>query len=98
MSGGHFDYKQYDIGQIADSIDQLIINNNKLNEYNYANNFSEKTLNQFRRGTDLCKKAQIFAQRIDWLVSGDDDEESFYNRLKEDLNKLDNESNNEKTI
>jgi hypothetical protein len=32
--------------------------------------------------------AQIYAQRIDWLISGDDGEDSFRERLKEDLEKL----------
>ena len=27
MSGGHFDYAQYKIGQIADMVEQLIIDN-----------------------------------------------------------------------
>jgi hypothetical protein len=34
------------------------------------------------------KIAQVYAQRVDWLVSGDDGEESFITRLDEDLNKL----------
>jgi hypothetical protein len=29
--------------------------------------------------------AQIYAQRIDWLVSGDDNEDSFHKRLAKDL-------------
>ena len=27
MSGGHFNYKQYEIGYIADEVEQLIITN-----------------------------------------------------------------------
>lgn len=30
----------------------------------------------------------IYTQRIDWLLSGDDGEESFHSRLKEELDKL----------
>ena len=37
---------------------------------------------------DLLKKAEVYAQRIDWYISGDDGEESFLRRLKEDLEKL----------
>jgi len=36
----------------------------------------------------MLKKAQIYAQRIDYLISGDDGEESFRERLKEELDKL----------
>ena len=32
--------------------------------------------------------AEAYAQRVDWLVSGDDGEESFHERLKEDLDDL----------
>jgi hypothetical protein len=32
--------------------------------------------------------AEIYAQRIDWLLSGDDGEDSFRKRLKEDLERL----------
>ena len=95
MSGGHFDYQQYQIGQIADSIDQLIINNNIKDEYNYSNDFSKEALDKFKEGADLCRQAQVFAQRIDWLVSGDDGEDTFHKRLKEDLEKL--KENNDQT-
>jgi hypothetical protein len=30
----------------------------------------------------------VYAHRVDWLVSGDDGEESFMKRFDEDLNKL----------
>jgi hypothetical protein len=29
--------------------------------------------------------AKIYAQRVDWFLSGDDGEETFHERLKEDL-------------
>lgn len=32
--------------------------------------------------------ASIYAQRIDWLLSGDDSEDSFKKRLKENLDEL----------
>lgn len=32
--------------------------------------------------------AQVYAQRIDWLLSGDDGEDNFHLRLKEDLANL----------
>ena len=34
------------------------------------------------------KIAQVYAQRVDWLLSGDDGEESFLSRLEEELKKL----------
>jgi len=34
---------------------------------------------------EILKKAKIYAQRVDYLLSGDDGEESFLRRLKEEL-------------
>ena len=89
MSGGHFDYEQYRIQRIADSIEELILSNNsdKLNEYGYpiGCHYSKETIKEFEIGLDHLKKAIIYAHRIDWLVSGDDGEESFHTRLKNDL-------------
>lgn len=78
MSGGYFDYAQYKISEIADSVEQLI----------RENNYSEETKKEFVAGLDALNKAAIYAQRIDWLVSGDDGEESFHRRLAEDLGKM----------
>lgn len=92
MSGGHFDYKQYQIGYIADEVEQLIIDNdsNEKNEWGdlVGNHYSPETIEEFKRGLLLLKQAQVYAQRIDWLVSGDDGEDSFHSRLKSDLGKL----------
>jgi hypothetical protein len=108
MSGGAFDYKQYNISMIADEIEQTIERNGRpktkeelkdeywrgedwykiypedLNHYKYPDDIIE----EFKKGVDMLRKAQIYAQRIDWLISGDDGEESFRERLKEDLDGL----------
>jgi hypothetical protein len=109
MSGGAFDYKQYNITMIADEVEQIILNNGRpktqeelrdqswgrdnswyekypedLNHYKYPDDVIE----EFRKGLDILRKAQVYAQRIDWLISGDDGEESFHKRLKEDLSKI----------
>lgn len=77
MSGGHFDYHQYRIREIAESVEDIIQN------YEYP----PEVLEKIKEGLDALKKAEIYAQRIDWLVSGDDGPETFLRRLKEDLNK-----------
>ena len=88
MSGGHFDYKQYNLDYIADEIEQLIRNNRVEDQYGYSRNFSEETLKEFERAIQMIKVAAVYAQRIDWLVSGDDSEKAFHERLEEDLAKL----------
>lgn len=43
---------------------------------------------EFKKGLKILKMASIYAQRIDWLLSGDDGEDSFKKRLKENLDEL----------
>lgn len=91
MSGGHFDYSQYKISQIAEEIRHLIVccEEKRVNEWgDSVYEFSEETVNEFRKSLEYLDKAFIYAQRIDWLVSGDDGEDSFHKRLKHDLEKL----------
>lgn len=85
MSGGHFDYDQYKIGYIADSIEQLISKDED-------GRYTEETIVQFCTALWLLRRAQIYAQRIDWLVSGDDGEDSFHKRLAFDLAAESNEA------
>ena len=35
--------------------------------------------------------AEIYAARVDWMMSGDDSEESFRERIKEDLEEFEKE-------
>ena len=98
MSGGYFDYKQYELNAIADSIEQVILDyeNKKKSEWddNLQWDFKDPlTIVEFRNAVNLIKKAAIYAQRIDWLLSDDDGEECFHKRLKEVMKKL--EKNND---
>ena len=58
-----------------------------LNHYEYP----PEIIEEFRNAVSALKIAEIYAQRVDWLLSGDDGNESFLRRLKEDLDKLENE-------
>ncbi len=104
MSGGHFDYNQYRIDDIADTIQQALDGQGKEKDssdlwdtYEYYQRHPEEKLNytypekvqkEFKEAIKLLRKAAIYTQRIDWLLSGDDGEESFLERLKDELNKL----------
>jgi hypothetical protein len=89
MSGGHFDYQQYRLSDIADSIECVI--NANLDDANvndvdeWVQSYSKETIAEFKTAVDLLRRAQCYAQRIDWLVSGDDGENTFHERLKEDI-------------
>lgn len=57
----------------------------------YYPDYSKETLQEFKNAIKILKQAEIYAQRIDWLISGDDSEETFHERLKKELNELKNE-------
>ena len=42
----------------------------------------------FKEGVKKLKEAAIYAQRIDWYLSGDDGEECLIRRLKEGLEQV----------
>lgn len=92
MSGGHFHYAQYKIGQIADEIEHLIETNDsdELNDWDdpVGRGYQPEVIERFKLAIATLRKAEVMAQRVDWLVSGDDGEKSFLRRWDEDLNKL----------
>ena len=104
MSGGHFDYDQYRITTIADSIQsELDKQGTKIpkddrwhSEEWYKDHpedliyptYSEETQKEFQNAIKQLRIAAIYAQRIDWFLSGDDGEENFHIRLNEELNRM----------
>jgi hypothetical protein len=92
MSGGHFDYGQYQISTIAETVESLILKNdsNEVGDYGetIGRHYTPETIEEFKKAVALLKVAYTYAQRIDWLVSGDDGEDTFHQRLKNDLEKL----------
>lgn len=102
MSGGKFDYDQYKITTIADTIESELLLQGQLKDkselayldeeylrkypeerYNYIH--PEEVQKEMREGIRLLRLAAIYAQRIDWYLSGDDGPESFLRRLKKEL-------------
>ena len=55
-----------------------------LNHYKH----SDEIIAEFKNAYEALRKAEIYAQRIDWLLAGDDGEESFIERLKSDMEVL----------
>lgn len=98
MSGGRFNYDQYKIGHIAESIESIIERNRKpvekshrwgeWDDREFYHDYPDEVIEKFKEGVKILKQAEVYAQRIDWLVSGDDGEESFLKRLSEDLSKI----------
>jgi hypothetical protein len=85
MSGGHFDYSQHYIKDIAAEIESLIETNDSTD---IGYHYEKETIAKFKEAVKTLRKAAVMAQRVDWLVSGDDGEGSFHRRWDEELNEL----------
>jgi hypothetical protein len=59
--------------------------------------YQDEVMDALKEAVRVLRIAQIYAHRVDWYFSGDDGEESFIERLKEDLNKLENGSKQDNT-
>ncbi len=108
MSGGRFEYNQYKIRAIADSIDWEIrrigkekteeeLKNEfwkdpswyeKYPEDKFHYKYPDEVVREFHKAVYILRLAEIYAQRVDWLLSGDDGDETFIERLAEDKKKL----------
>lgn len=104
MSGGYFEYKQWNIEVLASEISAELKEMGKpipkeallLSDSFYERfpkeltnrNYSDKTKQEFIKAYNLLIQSYVYVKRIDWLLSGDDGEETFHERLKEELNNL----------
>ena len=50
--------------------------------------YPDEVIEKMKEAVKALKIAQVYAQRVDWLLSGDDGEESFLSRLDDELKKL----------
>jgi hypothetical protein len=89
MSGGTFEYKQYQLGYIADQIQEFIVKNGstELDQWGGRQypHFTPETITEFHNAVRYLRIAETYAQRVDWLLAGDDSENTFHARLKHDL-------------
>lgn len=52
---------------------------------------SDETINAMKEVYRQIRIAEIYAERVDWMMSGDDSEECFRERIKEDLAEFEKE-------
>ena len=108
MSGGAFDYNQYKIGYIADSIENTIEKNGRqktreeLKEERWRDpdwykkypedlshhEWRQDVIEKFKEAAYHLRLAEAYAHRVDWLLSGDDGEDTFLRRLTEDITNI----------
>jgi len=91
MSGGTFDYSQYRIIDIYETIQSHIDRQGEKIDYEWAGEhqtFEPEVLKQLQDAIECLKKAYVYAQRVDWFLAGDDGNETFIWRLNKELNEL----------
>lgn len=57
----------------------------------YYPEYTEETIQIFKDAVKILRKAAIYANRIDWLLSGDDGEDNLKERLEKELKELEEE-------
>jgi hypothetical protein len=101
MSGGHFNYDQFKIEQIADEIQEELDRQGKekkgddlwgMGDYyekypeeKFYPTYPKEIQNRFKQAIRFLRMAQIYTHRIDWYLSGDDGEDNFLDRLSSDI-------------
>lgn len=90
MSGGHFDYTQYHLLDIAEEIEGIIKNNDneELNDWTeepIGRHYPKEIIDLFKETAHTLRQAKDMVHRVDWLLCGDDGQESFLRRWKEEV-------------
>ena len=109
MSGGHWNYQQYDLCYVIEDLRKLIEKNGKPKtkeemkaegwhdpdwyerypEDKFHHKYPDEVIEEFKNAVDIISRAKIYMHRIDWLLSGDDGDESFIKRLNDEIKKHD---------
>lgn len=79
------------ISEFTDGSELIEVKEIRYQEYEdgeYHPEYTEETIQIFKDAVKILRKAAIYANRIDWLLSGDDGEESLKERLEEELKKI----------
>lgn len=99
MSGGYFDHKDWLLDDFADDIEQKIRNNDsdELNEWGdpIGRHYTPETIEKFESAVKWLRVARVYVRRIDYLLSGDDSEDSFHRNMEQDLLRLIRERGND---
>ncbi len=83
------------IAEFMEDDKQIEVRELKYQEYEdgeYYPEYTDETIQIFSVAFTALRTAEIYANRIDWLLSGDDGEESLKERLEEELKKLEEEA------
>lgn len=89
MSGGYFDYQEYKLVNIADSIEEIIATNGKPNidewGHNHNTEFNEEQINVLKSCRDMLLYCYAIVKSLDFGLSGDTDPSRFPELLQHRL-------------
>lgn len=93
MSGGHFDYFQYRFNDVAEQLYEYIqrCKSDEVDECGWKPEHPPEVLKRFEETERMIRVCAIYLQRVDWLICGDDGDDDFLSRLKENLEELEKE-------
>lgn len=94
MSGGHFDYLQYRVSELADHLQEIIESPSDYEKDLLQDSNVKQALYD---AYEHCRLAFIFVHELDYLLSGDTGVDSFKERIIERLKNLVKEIENVKT-
>lgn len=57
----------------------------KYPEYRFHYKYPDEVIEEFKKAIEIISKAETYIHRIDWLLCGDDGDDTFIERLKEEL-------------
>lgn len=88
MSGGYFDRRQYQLIMLKDDLNEIIERNDleEKDSYGYplGRHYPEDIIDKFRATSELLDRGERMLTRLDYLLSGDDGEDSFRKRWKDE--------------
>lgn len=97
MSGGHYNYKCFEISQFADMVEMDIKARSKTRVERYSPEYSETIeaipkplLDKMQVFVDVMRKCADMAKDIEWMMSGDTGEESTIRDLHAALVEIEN--------
>ena len=82
MSGDYMTDEYYWNLFTVEKLEKIVNDSEKNGEY------PKDIIVRLKDGLDIVKAAGIFIRRIDYLISGDDSEEEFKERLREEIQEL----------
>ena len=87
MSGGSFNYDQYKIQDVYEEIERILAEAVD-DPDGYYGTMSDDVKEDMHSVMCTLMRCKIHVDRLDYLIAGDDGEETYHERLAEDLQKF----------